>query len=101
MATTLNFTKDGVQWVAETTVTGDYRLHIERTGSGFFSIEQRSTPMGMYATCRFQTPESMRVSYPGQVIEEAFSHGVYPEGGIHIRIVSGSEVTMGVLPEGV
>lgn len=99
--TTLKFQKEGPQWVAEATVTGDYRLHIERTGSGSFSIEQRSTADGRYATCRFQTTDSMRVSYPGEVIEEAFSHGVYPDGGIHIRIVSGSEVTTGTLLEGV
>ena len=101
MATTLNFTKDGVQWVAETTVTGDYRLHLERKAGGYFSIQQRSVPEGQYATCRFITAESMKVSYPSEIFEEAFSHGVYPEEGIQIRIVSGSEVTMGVLPEGV
>ena len=101
MATqTLNFQKDGSQWIAETTVTGDYNLHIERVSSGSFSIKQRSTDTGQYVTCRLQTPESMKLSYPNEVIDEAFSHGVYPEGGIHIRIVSGSKVTMGVLLEG-
>ena len=101
MATqTLNFQTDGNEWIAEATVTGDYRLHIERKANGFFAIQQRSIPTGMYATCRFQTPESMKVSYPSQVLDEAFSHGVYPEEGIQIRIVSGSEVTMGVLVEG-
>ena len=36
----------------------------------------------------------------GQVIDWAFSHGVYPEGGLAIRIESGSEVTSGTLSYG-
>lgn len=99
MATqTLNFQKDGENWVAETTVTGDYNLHIERKDStGVFLIYQRSASTGEYMVCSGM-PGWLK--NPGQVIDWAFTHGVYPEGGISIRIVSGSEVTMGVLLEG-
>lgn len=98
MATkTLNFQKSGSEWIAEETVTGDYILHIERLSGGLFSISQRATATGQYQDCQ-AFPE--QDGYPGPVIDWAFKHGVYPEEGVHIRIVSGSEVTMGVLVEG-
>lgn len=93
----LTFNQDGNQWIAEATVHADYLLHIERSAPGVFSISQRSTGTGLYA-------EAMGVPsvlYHRQVIDHAFGHGVYPEGGLHIRITSGSKVTSATLTEGV
>lgn len=94
---TLTFNQDGNQWIAEATVHADYLLHIERNAPGTFSISQRSTGTGLYADC-LNVPG---VLYHRQVIDHAFGHGVYPEGGLSIRITSGSEVTSATLTEGV
>ena len=95
----LSFVKSGDVWVAEATVTGDYNLHLERKSGGTFNIYQRGTPEGQYKVCSGM-PSWMNYN-AGQLIDYGFSHGVYPEGGIGIRIESGSEVAMGVLTEGV
>lgn len=97
MATTLNFTKNGKFWEAEATVTGDYNLHIERVKGGSFNIFQRGTQNGEPMVCSGM-PGWMYNA--GKVIDWAFGHGVYPEGGLHIIIQSGSEVTSGVLSYG-
>lgn len=98
MTTTLNFQKNGNVYVAETTVTGDYNLHVERKGGGSFNIYQRGTQNGLYKVCSGM-PGWMNYD-AGKVIDWAFSHGVYPEGGLAIRIESGSEVTSGTLSYG-
>lgn len=98
MATTLNFQKNGNVYVAETTVTGDYNLHIERKGGGSFNIFQRATESGQWNVCTGM-PGWMNYN-AGQVIDWAFGHGVYPEGGLNILIQSGSEVTSGTLSYG-
>lgn len=90
----LEFTKQGENYIAETTVNGDYSLHLERTGDGKFMIYQKSTADGQYVSCT-GIPENM-VYYAGKVIDYSFSHGVYPK---YIRIESGSEVTKGELTE--
>ena len=43
---TLSFTKQGEWYVAETTVTGDYNLHVERKSAGGFQIQQRGRHQG-------------------------------------------------------
>ena len=98
MATTLSFTKNGDVWQAEATVTGDYNLHLERKADGTFNIFQRGTATGQWKVCSGM-PSTLNYN-AGQVIDWAFGHGVYPEGGLHILIESGSEVTTGVLSEG-
>lgn len=98
MATTLSFTKNGDVWEATAKVTGDYNLHIERKLGGSFNIFQRATESGQWKVCAGM-PSWMNYN-AGQVIDWAFSHGVYPEGGLAIRIESGSEVTSGTLSYG-
>lgn len=98
MATTLNFTKNGDVWQATAKVTGDYNLHIERKGGGSFNIFQRATESGQWKVCAGM-PGWMNYN-AGEVIDWAFGHGVYPEGGLNILIQSGSEVTSGTLNEG-
>lgn len=95
---TLDFTKDGGVWAAEATVNKDYCLHVERVSGGRFSIYQRSTSKGQYKEC-FPMPTEVGRN-AGQVIDFAFGHGVYPSGGMHLRFVSGSEVTMAEINEG-
>lgn len=95
---TIDFTRNGDEWTAEATVHGDYVVHIERKGPGKFSLMQRSTQSGQWAPC---WPMSGQMVYnAGQVIDHAFGHGVYPSGGMHIRFISGSEVTMAEINEG-
>ena len=95
---TIDFTRNGDEWTAEATVHGDYVVHIERKGPGKFSIMQRSTQSGQWSPC-WPMPGQM-VCNAGQVIDHAFGHGVYPSGGMHIRFISGSEVTMAEINEG-
>lgn len=92
-ATSLNFTKQGDMYLAETIVTGDYNLHVERQKAGRFYIYQRGTSTGQYAPVILP----YWVSQSGQIIDYAFSHGVYPEGGLHLLIKSESEVTRATL----
>lgn len=94
---TLNFEKSGDVWVSEATVTGDYLLHLERKGSGLFRLRQRAGDGLAWADCVIGPYLSTNT---GQVLEWAFSHGVYPDGGLQIRIESGSEVTNGTLSQG-
>lgn len=98
MATTLSFTKNGDVWETTAKVTGDYNLHIERKGGGSFNIFQRATDSGQWKVCTGM-PSWMNYN-AGQVIDWAFGHGVYPEGGLNILIQSGSEVTGGTLSYG-
>lgn len=95
---TLSFTKDGGVWVAEATVNKDYCIHVERVSGGRFSIYQRSTSSGQYTAC-FPIPEQIGY-HGGQVIDFTFGHGVYPSGGMRLKFVSGSEVTMAEINEG-
>lgn len=90
MATTnLSFTKQGNVYVARTTVTGDYNLHVERKKAGKFYVYQRGTSSGQYAPVVLPP----WVSNTGQIIDLGFCHGVYPEGGLYLQIESETEVT--------
>lgn len=95
MATILSFSKSGDMYVAEATVTGDYNLHLERKKAGKFYIYQRGPASGQYAPVVLPS----WLSNSGQIIDYAFCHGVYPEGGLHLRIVSETEVTSGTLSQ--
>lgn len=47
MAKELTFEKDGGKWVAETTVSADYHLHVERAaGVSPFNIKPRAAKAG-------------------------------------------------------
>lgn len=94
---TLNFTRQGEIYVAETIVTGDYLLHLERTNSGWLKMYQCSTSDGQFAPCFM--PNNPFVA--GEIYDWAYSHGVYPESGIRIRIESETEVVKGVISQGV
>lgn len=89
----LQFTQNGNQWIAETTVNAPYNLHIERKGTGKFMIYQRGTDSGQYAQCSIGPDMAYN---QGQVIDHDFKHEVYPK---YIRIESGSEVTTATLTE--
>lgn len=93
MATTLNFTKEGDVYIAEQTVNAPYALHIERSEPSSFSIKQRSTDSGQYASC-WNVPD--RVSMSATVIDWSFDHTIYP---MHVRFESGSEVTSAEITE--
>lgn len=93
MATTLNFTKEGDVYIAEQTVNAPYALHIERSEPSSFSIKQRSTDSGEYASC---WELSDRVKKGATVIDWSFDHTIYP---MHVRFESGSEVTTATLTE--
>lgn len=92
----LQFTKNGDKWIAEAKVTHDYHLHLERKGSGGFTIYQRGTSSGQYMDCR---PNPYYGNW-GQVIDWGFSHGIYPSGGLSVRFESATEVTMAEINEG-
>ena len=95
MAKTLDFTKDGGKWVAETTVSADYHLHVERqAGVAGFSIKQRAVDSGLWMDC-----VPMPYNVWGQVVDWSFRHGVYPAEGLHVRFESGTEVTSATLWE--
>lgn len=87
-----NFEKNGKWYVAEASVTGDYNLHIERVSKGTLFISQCATADGLYA-------DSFCEKMP-DVIDHAFKHGVYPQGGLRIKILSSSEITKAVLNYG-
>ena len=89
----LQFTQNGNQWIAETTVNAPYNLHIERKGAGKFMIYQRGTDSGQYAPCVIG---SYLAQNQGQVIDWSFDHTIYP---MHVRFESGSEVTSATLTE--
>lgn len=92
MATTLNFTKEGDVYIAEQTVNAPYALHIERSEPSSFSIKQRSTDSGEYASC-WVVPDRIDGA---TVIDWSFDHTIYP---MHVRFESGSEVTSATLTE--
>lgn len=94
MATkTLQFQKSGSEWVAEVTVNNDSHLHIERKAAkSIFRIEQRGADNQMYVTTRL--PKGLE--YTGVAIDEDVQATCYPK---QLRIVSGSEVTLGVITE--
>ena len=68
---TLNFTRQGEIYVAETIVTGDYLLHLERTNSGWLKMYQCSTSDGQFAPCFM--PNNPFVA--GEIYDWAYSHG--------------------------
>lgn len=90
----LQFTQNGKDWIAETTVNAPYHLHLERKeGSSKFMIYQRGTDSGQYANCVIGPYLAQN---QGQVIDWSFDHTIYP---MHVRFESGSEVTSATLTE--
>lgn len=79
-------------WVAETTVNGDYGIHVERRERGTFRVMQRFTDGGEYAVSN--APYSL--TDVRRVIEVFMQHGIYP---LHIRLVSYTEVTSAAIRE--
>ena len=79
-------------WIAETTVNGNYGIHVERTGPGAFRVMQRFTDSGEYAVSN--APYSLTSAR--KVIEAFMEHGIYP---LHVRFVSYVEVTSAAIKE--
>lgn len=75
------------RYVCEETVTSDYALHIERSGSGKLNFFVRSTSEGEY--CPSDVSSSLQ-NFAKEVFDYDFTHIVYPK---YIRIESEVEVT--------
>lgn len=95
--TTLTFDKQKDEhgkdfWIAETAVSGDYGIHIERKGKGTFRVRQRFTDSGEFAESN--VPYSL--TDVRKTIEVFMEHGIYP---LHIQIISYSEVLSGAIKE--
>ena len=89
----LEFTKKDGKWVANAVVNGDYALHVERSGPGFFYVKQLSASEGNYAQCKI--PSDMQYGY-WLTLDEVFAHGYYP---MKLEFISFSEVTKAELNE--
>lgn len=85
----LNFTKEGNNYVAEFSATGDFNLHVERPAGGLFKVEQRTSESGQYASV-----EDLGWRRGQGVIDLDFTGVVYPKS---IKVVSEVEPTMGVV----
>lgn len=79
-------------WVSEFEVTADFNLHIERISGGRFLVYQKSVADGEYDLVD-------GLGYKGHkaVIDMDFVGLVYPK---YIKVVSESEVTMGIVTLG-
>lgn len=75
------------RYVCEETVTADYALHIERSGSGKLNFFVRSTAEGKYCPSDVSSPLQ---NFAKEVFDYDFTHLVYPK---YIRIESDTEVT--------
>lgn len=85
----LKFTKQGTKWVTEFEVTNDFNLHIERDESGYLYVQQRTTPVGKY-----DSVQDANFAQSDAVIDIDMTALVYPK---FVKVVSESEVTMGVV----
>lgn len=94
MGTTLEFNKIGELYVAETTVTENFMLHLDRKQSGRIYMWQRASEDVEYAPCDIGEYIGNNI---GLSFEHSFISGVYPDGGLHIKVESESEVTKGVI----
>lgn len=90
----LTFNKVGDLYIAEATVNKDYALHIEKSDiKGFFTMEQRSTADGKYASC--EIPLSIQDGY-WTTLDYVFSHGFYP---MAVRFKSNVPITKAEINE--
>jgi hypothetical protein len=78
-------------WVSEFEVTSDFNLHIERISGGRFLVYQKSVADGEY-----DIVDGVRKDHK-DVIDMDFVGLVYPK---YIKVVSESEVTMGIVTLG-
>lgn len=88
----LNFTQVGDKYVAEFEVTSDFNLHIEREGSGYLFVNQRTTAEGKYDSIR-----SGSFNYGDPVVDVDFVSSIYPK---YIQVVSKIKPTMAVVTAG-
>lgn len=85
----LTFTKKQGLYEAEFKVTGDFNLHVERKASGGFTIYQKTVENGKY-----DAVDNVPYQRGSDVIDLDVTAVIYPK---HIKVVSESEVTMGVI----
>lgn len=85
------FGKDAA-WVSEFEVTADFNLHIERISGGRFLVYQKSVADGEY-----DLVDGLGYKDHKAVIDMDFVGLVYPK---YIKVVSESEVTMGIVTLG-
>lgn len=85
------FGKDAA-WVSEFEVTSDFNLHIERISGGRFLVYQKSVADGKY-----DLVDGLGYKDHKAVIDMDFVGLVYPK---YIKVVSESEVTMGIVTLG-
>jgi hypothetical protein len=79
-------------WVSEFEVTSDFNLHIERISGGRFLVYQKSVADGEY-----DLVDDLGYKDHKAVIDMDFVGLVYPK---YIKVVSESEVTMGIVTLG-
>lgn len=72
-------------WVAEFEVTQDFNLHVERSESGYFFVNQRTTPEGLYDSIK-----GALFNYGDPVVDFDFTGVIYPK---YIQVVSKVEPT--------
>lgn len=87
----LTFVKNGNLYEAEFEATADFNLHIERKAGGRFLVYQKSVADGDYDIVDgvvYQEPRHKAV------IDLDMTAAIYPK---YIKVVSESEVTMGVI----
>lgn len=80
---------DKPAYEVEFTATSDFNLHIERKSGGYFLVYQKAVSGGKYAIV-----DNMGWQNGKDVIDLDFVGAVYPK---FIKVVSESEVTMGVV----
>ena len=85
----MEFVKKNGMYEAEFKVTADFNLHIERETAGDIRIMQKTVENGKYDDIK-----RLYVPAGDLVIDYDFAGLVYPK---YIKVVSESEVTMGVV----
>lgn len=85
----MEFVKKNGMYEAEFEVTADFNLHIERKAGGRFLIYQKSVADGQYAIV-----DNIGYHDHKDVIDLDMTALVYPK---FVKVVSESEVTMGVV----
>ena len=85
----LSFVKEGRRYFAEFKATSDFNLHIEKTGSGFLYVQQKTVENAEYDSIRGATFAQSDV-----VIDIDFTALVYPKW---IKIVTEVEPTLAVV----
>ena len=87
----ITFKKVGTKYEAEFTVSGNFALHIERSGVGVISLEQKSVEDGQYAPV-LGFPQIWR-NYP--VIDTV----VQCDLPMYVKVVSETQPTKAVVTE--